>query len=104
MGFPSYVTSQAKDLLCKLLDKNPARRLGSGPEHGEEIKRNAFFAGVNWDALLNLQETPPFKPDVSGPDDTKYFDKEFTSMPAVNSEVRGGQDVKHFEGFTYSGK
>jgi protein-serine/threonine kinase len=102
--FPSYVTSNSQKLLVGLLNKTPAKRLGSGEQGGEEIKVQPFFAGVDWDDLYNLRVTPPFKPDVSGPDDTKYFDKEFTSMPAVNSEVRGGQDVKHFEGFTYSGK
>jgi protein-serine/threonine kinase len=102
--FPAYVTDPSKNVLKRLLDKSPAKRLGSGDSGGEEIKQNTFFAGVDWEAVLKKEITPPFKPDVSGPGDTKYFDKEFTSMPAVNSEVRGGQDVKHFEGFTYSGQ
>lgn len=104
LSYPSYMSQPAKDILSLLLHKDPNKRLGGGPGGGEDVKRSVFFSGINWDDVYSLNVTPPFKPDVSGPADTKYFDKEFTNMPAVNSEVRGGADVKKFEGFTYAGE
>lgn len=104
LTYPSYMHTPAKEVVGALLHKDPHKRLGSGPSGGNEIKNSTFFAGVDFDAVYSREVTPPFKPDVSGPDDTKYFDKEFTNMPAVNSEVRGGADVKQFEGFTYMAK
>nr|ABI14421.1 cAMP-dependent protein kinase [Karlodinium veneficum]ACU45272.1 cAMP-dependent protein kinase [Karlodinium veneficum] len=102
LTFPSYVSSPAKGILTDLLHKDPNKRLGGGRNGGEDIKAQPFFSGVNFDDVYSRNIVPPFKPDVSGPADTKYFDKEFTNMPAVNSEVRGGGEVKKFEGFTYA--
>jgi len=104
LSYPSYVTPEAKSLLQALIYKDPNKRLGGGPEGGTEVKRHAFFAGVDWEQVYARNITPPFKPSLSTEGDVKYFDKEFVDMPVVNSE--GGddqlfQDNNHFQGFTY---
>jgi protein-serine/threonine kinase len=105
LSYPSYVTPVAKSLLQSLLYADPNRRLGGGPGDGEEVKAHAFWAGLDWAAVLQKRMPPPFKPNVKEDGDVKYFDKEFLDMPVVNSEVgEGGRDVGHFEGFTYSAK
>jgi len=105
LSYPSYVTPVAKSLLQSLLYADPNRRLGGGPGDGEEVKAHAFWAGLDWAAVLQKRMPPPFKPNVKEDGDVKYFDKEFLDMPVVNSEVgEGGRDVGHFEGFTYSEK
>lgn len=106
LSYPSYVSAQAKDICEGLLCKEPNKRLGGGPGDGEEIKSAAFFGGQDWVAIYERKVTPPFKPDIKGEDDVKYFDKEFLNMPVANSEIKdaGAKDVKHFEGFTYAGK
>merc|ERR1712182_156717 len=84
-------------LLCQgMLYKDPNRRLGGGPTDGEEVKAHPFWAGSDWVAVLQRRITPPFKPNVGADGDVKYFDKEFLDMPAVNSEVGGEREVKHF--------
>ena len=40
---PSSFSREAKDLVLKLLCKNPSKRLGSGPSGADEIKRHNFF-------------------------------------------------------------
>ncbi|KAL6634029.1 hypothetical protein ACP70R_026700 [Stipagrostis hirtigluma subsp. patula] len=49
-----------RDLIARLLEKDPARRLGA---HG--VKRHTFFRGVDWDRVLDVAR-PPFIP---APDD-----------------------------------
>lgn len=102
LSYPSYVTPEAKSLLQALIYRDPNKRLGGGPEGGEEVKVHAFFAGVDWGQVYERKITPPFKPSLSSDGDVKYFDKEFLNMPVVNSEAReDGREVKHFEGFTF---
>ena len=40
---PSSFSRDAKDLVLKLLCKNPSKRIGSGPTGANEIKRHNFF-------------------------------------------------------------
>ncbi len=44
------------------------------PDDGTDIKAHHFFRRISWDRLHLTR--PPFVPDVSGGDDTKYFDEE----------------------------
>jgi len=55
------VSKEGKNLVKKLLDKDPRKRLGS--EHGAaDIKEHAFFKGkINWALIRN--QTPPIIPE-----------------------------------------
>jgi serine/threonine protein kinase len=57
---------EAMDLIDKLLDRDPATRMG-----WEGIKLHPFFDGINWDTIL--ESVPPFVPTLEGPNDTSYF-------------------------------
>lgn len=61
---PEVVPSAARDLLTKLLDRNPERRLGANG--AAEIKAHAFFANIDWRKLLQRKYEPSFKPNVVG--------------------------------------
>ena len=55
------IPEEAKDLIKKILVKDPSKRLGAG-ESGTEydishLKSHPFFKGINWNNLLNLN--PP---------------------------------------------
>jgi len=43
--------------------------------NANEIKMHQFFRGVDWAKLSKRQLKPPFRPNVSGIKDLKYFDK-----------------------------
>ena len=76
--FPSKMSDNARDLLTGLLVKEPAKRLGGGPEGAKEIMRHVFFETIDWDALQEKKIVPPFKPQVLNETDTRNFDIEFT--------------------------
>ncbi|ESQ52263.1 hypothetical protein EUTSA_v10016202mg [Eutrema salsugineum] len=63
LKFPDspLVSSQAKDLIRRLLMKDPESRLGS-EKGAAEIKRHHFFEGLNW-ALIRCA-VPPELPDI----------------------------------------
>ena len=66
----SEMSAAARDLIGGLLSLSPADRLGSNGT--EAIKRHAFFAGIDWDALGAARSK--FLPDLADPTDTRYFD------------------------------
>eukprot|EP00271_Cylindrocystis_brebissonii_P021593 TRINITY_DN780_c0_g1_i2.p1 TRINITY_DN780_c0_g1~~TRINITY_DN780_c0_g1_i2.p1 ORF type:complete len:443 (-),score=97.24 TRINITY_DN780_c0_g1_i2:1242-2570(-) len=61
---------EAKDLICSLLC-NVENRLGTGGV--QEIKDHAWFDGVPWDDLYQMEAA--FKPEVNGELDTNNFEK-----------------------------
>ncbi|OEL21993.1 Serine/threonine-protein kinase OXI1 [Dichanthelium oligosanthes] len=56
-------TTPLRDLIARLLEKDPGKRLGA---HG--VKRHAFFRGVDWDRVLDVAR-PPFIPAPDDDDD-----------------------------------
>ncbi|XP_035229685.1 ribosomal protein S6 kinase beta-2-like [Stegodyphus dumicola] len=107
LRFPRYVTEVAKDLMRKLLKHPYMKRLGSGPEDAEEIKRHQFFSHVNWDDVLAKRVQPPFERPVLSDDDVSQFDK-FTNMAADVPDIATDDcsltdSQKHvFSGFSFS--
>ncbi|MEQ2239806.1 Ribosomal protein S6 kinase alpha-4, partial [Ilyodon furcidens] len=83
--FPSMIGPVAKDLLRKLLVKDPHKRLGSGPRGAEDIKAHPFFKGLNWSDLAEKKVQSPFKPELKNELDVGNFAEEFTGMDPVYS-------------------
>ena len=59
---PEIVPSAAKDLLIRLLDRKPDKRLGANG--ASEIKSHPFFHSIDWRKLLQRKYEPAFKPNV----------------------------------------
>lgn len=66
LHFSDVVPPAAKDLLTKLLNRDPEQRLGANGS--AEIKAHPFFHAIDWRKLLQRKYEPTFKPSVvSGP-------------------------------------
>ncbi|XP_059443218.1 serine/threonine-protein kinase AtPK2/AtPK19-like [Corylus avellana] len=98
---PPFLTSEAHSLLKGLLQKEPSRRLGSGPSGGDDIKSHKWFQSINWKKLEARELQPKFKPDVSGKDCTANFDRCWTAMPPNDSPAATPTAGEHFQGYTY---
>ncbi|KAH7324756.1 serine/threonine-protein kinase gad8 [Stachybotrys elegans] len=104
LHFSDVVPPAAKDLLTKLLNRDPAERLGANG--AAEIKAHPFFHAIDWRKLLQRKYEPTFKPTVADALDTKNFDQEFTSEAPQDSYVDGpmlSQTMQNqFQGFSYN--
>lgn len=78
------ISNAARNLLEGLLQKDRTKRLGFTDDF-TEIKTHMFFSPINWDDLNAKKLTPPFNPNVTGPNDLRHFDPEFTDEPVPNS-------------------
>lgn len=58
LKLPRSISEEAKDLLKKLLNRNPANRLGATGD-AADIKAHAFFKGISWDDVYNRKLKPP---------------------------------------------
>ncbi|PPR00422.1 hypothetical protein CVT24_004483, partial [Panaeolus cyanescens] len=102
--YPITMPRDAVSILQKLLTRDPTRRLGSGREDAEEIKRQPFFKDVNWDDVLNKRIPPPYFPTINGSADTSNFDEEFTREQPTLTPVHGqlsSRDQAEFNGFSW---
>ena len=97
------VSDEAKNLISKLLEKDPGIRLGRNGL--KEIKKHSFFSGINFDDLKKKKIKPPFKPNISKDekDITSNFDEEYLNLEISESPigewVKDNQYEKKFEDF-----
>ncbi|KAK4170311.1 Serine/threonine-protein kinase [Cladorrhinum sp. PSN259] len=85
--FPRDILSlEGRNFVKGLLNRNPKHRLGA-TDDAEELKRHAFFADIDWDALSKKLITPPFKPQLKSDTDVSYFDPEFTNALNTNGSL-----------------
>lgn len=87
LNLPYYMSSDAKDLLTKLLKRTPSARLGFGPKGIENIKNHRFFRKINWKLLALRELEPPIVPFLSDPESVENFNTEFTGMPVQESPI-----------------
>ncbi|XP_041743605.1 protein kinase C delta type-like [Coregonus clupeaformis] len=99
--YPRWITKEAKDLLEKLFERDPSRRLGVVGN----IRGHSFFKTLNWPALEKREVDPPFKPKVKGPNDCNNFDREFLSekprLSHTDKNLIDSMDQTAFAGFSF---
>jgi serine/threonine protein kinase len=72
--YPPTLTSAGKDLLRRLLQLDRSCRLGGSQRGGCELKEHAWFAGIDWQALLERRIRPPIIPTIQHDSDISNFD------------------------------
>ncbi len=76
--YPKFLSSDAQNLLKSLLTRDPVKRMGSGSNGSDAIKRHPFFKSINWGKLDRREIESKFKPAVDDHRDTQNFDKLWT--------------------------
>jgi serine/threonine-protein kinase Psk1 len=78
---PYFLGPDAKDLLTRLLRKEPTKRLGACmPKDLTIIKKHRFFRKIDWDKLAKREIEPPIKPLITDPELAENFSTEFTEL------------------------
>ncbi|XMA10866.1 hypothetical protein WAI453_003657 [Rhynchosporium graminicola] len=110
---PYFLGSDAKDLLTRLLRKEPNKRLGSNmPKDMQIIKKHRFFRKIDWKKLARREIEPPITPLITDPELAENFSADFTELalsPVLtsidkkpwNSIVEKEKDENPFGGFSY---
>jgi serine/threonine protein kinase len=62
--YPSHLTPDAKNLISRLLELQPSRRLGSSQAGAADIKAHPWFSSFDWQALEKKQLKAPFVPSA----------------------------------------
>eukprot|EP01132_Coremiostelium_polycephalum_P005243 gene5243-6524_t len=101
LRLPLFLSSEAQDLLEKLLVPDPKKRLGS---HGvEEITNHPFFELIPWRMLESKMITPPFKPTVKEIGPNYKDDPELN--PTITFQKRKSSSSifdTHFKNFSWN--
>ena len=108
---PYFFSTDAKDLLTRLLRKDPSKRLGANmPKDMGLIKKHRFFRKIDWKALARREVEPPIQPFITDPELAENFSTDFTDLavsPVLTSSrlpwsstTTGGSE-NPFGGFSY---
>lgn len=99
----TFLSEAARDLLSKLLIKDPSQRLGNSYGGVQALKDHPWFESTNWSQIYHKMVTPPYKPQLDSRTDTRHFPKEFTQMnmsPENASSLKDG-DNAGWTGFSF---
>jgi len=98
---PQGVSSVAIDLIMKLLEKDPKKRLGSEKGGFLKIKSHPFWHDIDWAKLAKKSIPAPFKPIINSDVDTSNFAEEFTRMQAAYSPATTPAHNLPFKGYSF---
>lgn len=81
LTLPFFLSPDARDLLTRLLRKDPKKRLGACmPKDMDMIKNHRFFRKIDWKKLELRELEPPIKPLITDPELAENFSSEFTDL------------------------
>ncbi|OLN88630.1 Serine/threonine-protein kinase psk1 [Colletotrichum chlorophyti] len=106
---PYYLSPDAKDLLTRLLKKDPKKRLGANmPKDLQVMKGHRFFKKIDWKKLAARELEPPIQPLITDPELAENFAPEFTDLslsPVVTSKdhwsTLSAKEDDPFGGFSF---
>jgi len=90
LEIPLDFSIEVKDLLSKLLRKDPKKRLASA----KNIKEHAFYHSIDWKMVVHNKELPIIK------DNEVMYEEVLDGKLIDSSDSDGGENYK---GFSYAG-
>ncbi len=92
LQLPYFLGPDAKDLLTRLLRKEPNKRLGGHTTKDlKTLKTHRFFRKIDWKKLEKRELEPPIRPVITDPELAENFDAEFTDLPLSPVVTRDSQ-------------
>ena len=94
LKLPRSISQEAKNLMVSLLNRNPTRRLGAGPEGAQEIMRHPFFNSINWQDVMYKRTNPP-KPRMRSDDFNEQLPQSDFSKEQINAIFDDEMELQH---------
>ncbi|KAK5128480.1 hypothetical protein LTR85_003148 [Meristemomyces frigidus] len=97
LQLPYFLGPDAKDLLTRLLRKEPSKRLGG--TQGKDLKTlkaHRFFRKIDWKKLEKREVEPPIQPVITDPELAENFSRSFTDLPLSPVFTRSGKNFDDF--------
>jgi hypothetical protein len=82
--FPGHVSKSFINLVSNFLRPRIDQRVGCMNGGASDIKVHEWNEGVQWERIYERALPAPIEPNVSGPDDSRFFDR-YTEQPLVIS-------------------
>ena len=79
-----------------MLDRDPVKRLGSGPDDANELVQHPFFAGFDWDSLIAKKTVADFLPEIEQ-EHQKFYDNLEENEKLIGSKLDKSQTIKEVE-------
>ena len=103
---PYFLGPDAKDLLTRLLRKEPNKRLGADmPKDLLAIKKHRLFRKIDWKALERRELDPPIKPLITDPELAENFSSDFTELAISPLKTMhdswASEEANPFGGFSF---
>ncbi|RLN90079.1 hypothetical protein BBJ28_00010229 [Nothophytophthora sp. Chile5] len=100
VDFPFHLQENcphACDLVRRLLQGDPAKRIGVGINGDQEVRQHQWFSKIEWDKLYAMQLEPPYLPPLNGKYDISLFEGEIGNR--AKDKPFDGQGDEYFVGF-----
>jgi len=75
------ISNEVNEVLKVLLEKDPKKRVKA-----KDLKKMAYFQGVDWDVMKKGEGHPPFIPKIENDLDLRYFEKRYVENEVVWNE------------------
>jgi len=94
------LSKDSRNLIDKLLTREPTERLGCMKLGTEEVKRHPFFSKLNWHRLEKKLIQPPYVPEIADTLDTSCFETDGLVTPRNEHKSLAHAGTTHlFEDF-----
>ena len=81
LSLPDFLSPDAKDLITRLLRKDPMKRLGYNmPRDLQAVRSHRFFRKIDWGKLERREIEPPIRPLITDPELAENFSTDFTGL------------------------
>jgi len=71
--FPNEFEPKCKDIVKKLLNHNPMKRLGCLKGGDQDVRTHVWFKNFNWEDMYQKKLSAPWKPNIRNNEDVSHF-------------------------------
>ena len=90
IDYPRHFSKEAADIIRRLLNPKPTKRLGVIRGGAQTIRDHPWYKRFDWTAFQAQKTRAPYKPRIRGPEDLSNFEEYSESEDEVPAYVDDG--------------